>query len=88
VEETDPGMFCDHPDAVDVPVKAGALVIGEGRVLHAAHGNRSNRRRTLLLGWHSRPFTVPDYWTGEAPEEILNRPPMPHTNAHGSRVCI
>ena len=75
VPESDPDMFCDHPDAVDVPVRAGALMIGEGRVLHAAHGNRSDRRRTLLLGWHRRPVTPPDYWTGEVPEVILKRDP-------------
>ena len=73
VKEDDPDMFCDHPDAVDLPVKAGALVIAEGRVLHAARGNQSDQRRTLLLGWHSRPQTVPDYWTGNVPEVILNR---------------
>jgi ectoine hydroxylase-related dioxygenase (phytanoyl-CoA dioxygenase family) len=66
-------MFCDHPDAVDVPAKAGSLVIGEGRVLHAARANRSTQRRTLLLGWHSRPLTAPNYWTDEVPEVILHR---------------
>ena len=75
VAEDDPDMFCDHPDAIDVPVKAGSFVIGEGRVLHAAHGNRSDRQRTLLLGWHTRPLTVPDNWTGEVPEVILRRDP-------------
>ncbi|MBI4531488.1 MAG: phytanoyl-CoA dioxygenase family protein, partial [Candidatus Latescibacteria bacterium] len=84
VEETDPDMFCDHPDAVDAPVKAGALVIGEGRVLHAARGNQSNQRRTLLLGWHSRPHTVPDYWTGEVPEVIRRRDP--HVTYERTRV--
>jgi ectoine hydroxylase-related dioxygenase (phytanoyl-CoA dioxygenase family) len=75
VSEDHPDMFCDPPDAVDVPVKAGALVIGEGRALHAARGNRSSRHRTLLLGWHSRPPTVPAYWTGEVPDVILRRDP-------------
>ena len=68
-------MFCDRPDSIDSPVKAGSLVIGEGRVLHAARDNQSNRRRTLLLGWHSRPATVPGNWDGDVPEEILNRDP-------------
>ncbi len=71
----DPHMFGDHWDAVDLPVKAGDLVIGDARVLHAARGNNSDRRRTLLLGWHNRPLTVPEHWTGEVPEPILNRPP-------------
>ena len=69
----DPIMFGDHPGAIDVPAKAGTLVLGEGRVFHAARANHSNHRRTLLLGWHARPNTVPDYWTGSIPEPILNR---------------
>ncbi len=73
VSASDTYMFCDHPDAVDVPAKAGSLVIGEGRVLHAARANRSTQRRTLLLGWHSRPLTAPNYWTDEVPEVILHR---------------
>lgn len=73
--ESDSVLFGEHPDAVDVPVKAGSLVIGEGRVLHAARANRSDRRRTLLLAWYDRPATVPDYWTGEVPEVIRQRDP-------------
>jgi hypothetical protein len=75
VPEDHPYMFCDYPDAIDLPVKAGALVIAEGRVLHAARGNQGDQRRTLLLAWHSRPLTVPDSWTGTVPEVILNRDP-------------
>ncbi len=70
----DPAMFGEHPDAVDLPVRAGDLVIGEARALHTARGNNSDRRRTLLLGWHNRPPTVPDYWKDEVPAPILNRP--------------
>jgi hypothetical protein len=73
--ESDSALFGEHPDAVDVTVKAGSLVIGEGRVLHAARGNQSDRRRTLLLGWHDRPATVPDYWTGDVPDVIRERDP-------------
>src|SRR5579859_6851988 len=39
--EDDSDLFATPPEAVDVPVKAGALVIGEGRVLHAARANQS-----------------------------------------------
>lgn len=84
VAEDHEHMFCDHPDAIDIPVKAGSLVIAEGRVLHAARGNQSDQRRTLLLAWHSRPFTVPDSWTGSVPEVILNR--NPDTEYEVSRV--
>jgi ectoine hydroxylase-related dioxygenase (phytanoyl-CoA dioxygenase family) len=71
--ENDSALFAEHPDAVDVPVKAGSLVIGEGRLLHAARANNSESRRTLLLGWYDRPPTVPDYWEGEVPEVIRQR---------------
>ena len=70
----DPVMFGDHPDAVDLPVRAGDLVIGDARVLHTARGNNSGERRTLLLGWHNRPPTVPDYWADEVPPAIRARP--------------
>jgi ectoine hydroxylase-related dioxygenase (phytanoyl-CoA dioxygenase family) len=74
--DSDSALFGQHPDAVDVMVKAGSLVIGEGRALHAARGNTSSARRTLLLGWHDRPPTVPEYWKGPVPEVILNRDPQ------------
>ena len=41
-----------HPDEVDVPVRAGDLVIGDARLLHAAHGNSSDRRRTVITMWY------------------------------------
>jgi ectoine hydroxylase-related dioxygenase (phytanoyl-CoA dioxygenase family) len=73
--ESDSALFAEHPDAVDVMVKAGSLVIGEGRCLHAARGNTSSHRRTLLLGWHDRPATVPGWWTGDVPDVIRHRDP-------------
>lgn len=44
--------FQSYPDEVDVPVKAGDLVIGDSRVLHAAHGNNTDQRRTLITLWY------------------------------------
>jgi len=40
-----------HPDEVDVCVRAGDLVIGDHRLLHSAHANRSTERRTCLTLW-------------------------------------
>ena len=40
-----------HKDEVDVPVKAGDLVIGDARLLHLAHANRSDQRRTVITLW-------------------------------------
>jgi hypothetical protein len=48
----DSAVFRDHPDAVDVPLNAGDLAIGDARLLHAAHPNRSNERRTCLTLWY------------------------------------
>lgn len=74
IDETNEWMFYDHPDAIDVPVKAGDLVIADARLLHSTHPNSSQKRRTLLLGWYYRGAnTVPDGWTGDVPEEILAR---------------
>lgn len=38
-------------DEVDVPVKAGDLVIGDARLIHSAHPNRSSQRRTVVTLW-------------------------------------
>lgn len=43
--------FQDRPDEVDVSVKAGDLVIGDSRILHAAHANESDQRRTVITLW-------------------------------------
>ena len=67
IEENHPIMCSHHPDQVDVLTKAGSLVLGDARVLHAARKNQTDQRRNLLLLWHSRPETVPDYWEGEIP---------------------
>ena len=72
-EEDYPFMFEDHPDQVDVCVKAGSLVMTDARLLHAARKNHTDKRRTLLLAWHHRPNTVPNYWGYEIPEPIANR---------------
>ena len=73
IDEDHPIMFSDHPDQVDVCAKAGSLVMADARILHSAHKNLTNVRRTLILAWHSRPNTVPDYWDREIPEIIANR---------------
>ena len=84
IEKDHPVMFCDHPDQVNVCAKAGSLVMADARLLHATHRNHTDTRRTLILAWHSRPNTVPDYWNDEIPEPIANR----DENGHypGSRI--
>jgi hypothetical protein len=73
--ELDHPAFQDHPDAVDLPVKAGDLAINDARVLHAAHPNNTPRRRTLVLFWHSLSPGPPSWWTGEIPEVVRRRDP-------------
>ena len=51
MENPDDPRFRDHEGAVDVPVNAGDLVIGDARLLHAAHPNCSDRHRTVITIW-------------------------------------
>lgn len=48
--------FGDAADEVDVPVRAGDLVIGDARMLHAAHANASSARRTVITLWFQPDF--------------------------------
>ena len=43
--------FSQRRDEVDVPVHSGDLVIGDARLLHAAHSNATDRRRTVVTLW-------------------------------------
>lgn len=53
--------FSDRPDEVDVPVRAGDLLVGDARLLHAAHDNQTDERRTLITLWFQPNFeTLPD----------------------------
>ena len=54
-DPTDPG-FSKVDEEVDVPVKAGDLVLGYGSLLHASHGNQSDERRTVLTMWYYPDF--------------------------------
>ena len=51
----DPDMSIKYADAagqIDVPIKAGDLLIGDSRVLHAPRANGTDRRRTVLTMWY------------------------------------
>lgn len=39
--------FSTRPDEIDVPVVAGDLLIGDARLLHAAHANQTTHQQTL-----------------------------------------
>ena len=76
VDETNKWMFHDHPNAIDVLIHAGDLLIADARVLHGTHANHSEERRSVLLGWFFRKnHDVPSYWMDDVPPEVLNRDP-------------
>lgn len=62
----DAAEFKLHPDEIDITVTAGDLVMGDARVLHAAHQNRTDKHRTLLTLWY-----FPDW--DSLPESIRAR---------------
>ena len=49
-------IFSVRPDEIDVPVRAGDLLIGDARLLHAAHANQTDAHRSLLTLWY-----LPDF---------------------------
>jgi hypothetical protein len=78
--------FSDRPDEVDVPVRAGDLLIGDARLLHAAHTNETDERRTLITLWYQpeletlperiqaqmaqKTQPIPDDWPDDARKKI------------------
>lgn len=64
------------PDEVDVPVKAGDLVVGDARILHSAHANRSNQRRTVITLW----FCPTYYQLPDTLQAIYGKPRSKPTN--------
>lgn len=50
--------FSTRPDEVDVVVQAGDLVLGDARLLHAAHANSSAERRSLITLWYQPDFAA------------------------------
>lgn len=56
VDDPEHPLFKPVEGEIDVPVAAGDVIIGDARLLHAAHGNRSDAERCLLTLWFH-----PDY---------------------------
>ena len=57
----DSPAFSTRPDEIDVPIKAGDLLIGDARILHATHPNDSDERRTVITIWFQPNFdTLPE----------------------------
>ena len=73
-EGFDHGVFSDE-HGVDVPMKAGDLLLGDSRILHGTHPNDSDERRTCITIWYlSRFAELPEHirvgfaneWAGES----------------------
>ena len=50
--DLDHAAFQHAEGEVNVPVKAGDVVIGDSRLMHSAHANQSDQRRTVLTIWY------------------------------------
>ena len=84
--------FSTRSDEVDVPVNAGDLVIGDARMLHAAHANSSNEWRTVITLWFQPDFpslpepvqaqmvkkvhAIPATWPSEAAAKVRALQPV------------
>ncbi len=44
-------FFGEYPEELDVTVSAGDVVVGDARLLHASHTNRSERHRSEITIW-------------------------------------
>jgi len=51
MDNPDDPRFLDYPNEVDVPVKAGDLVVGDARMFHATQENASDEQRTVITIW-------------------------------------
>ena len=60
-----------------MPVRAGDLVIGDARLLHAAHGNATARRRTVITMWYLPRYDELSEPLRAAFQERLYAPPPP-----------
>lgn len=63
------------PGEIEVPVRAGDLVIGDARVLHATHANRSDAPRTVITMWYIPQYEVlPDALRREIARQARTNP--------------
>ena len=52
MENPDDPRFLNYAGEKDVPMRAGDVVIGDARMFHATHENRSDERRTVITIWY------------------------------------
>ncbi len=49
--------FLDYPGEQDLPVRAGDLLVGDARMFHSTHQNRSTEQRTVITIWFHPGFS-------------------------------
>ena len=90
VSDPDHPAFQHAEDEIDVMVRAGDLVIGDARILHSAHANRRENRRTVITLWYHPLFydlpdsmrahlaisRISDDWPEEVRERLLPLKPV------------
>ena len=52
MDDPDNPIYGTFDGEIDVPVKAGDLVLGDARMFHASHANRSDTDRTVITTWY------------------------------------
>ena len=75
--------FSDRPDEVDICVKAGDLVLGDSRLLHATHANESGERRTVLTLWFHPDMAALDEGTQSYIANLSTKIPAHWHRRHG-----
>lgn len=50
-EDMSDPRFGSFSGEIDVPMKAGDLVVGDARLFHSTHGNESDKHRTVITIW-------------------------------------
>jgi ectoine hydroxylase-related dioxygenase (phytanoyl-CoA dioxygenase family) len=84
--------FSKRPDEIDVPIRAGDLLIGDARLLHATHPNLTDSRRTVITLWFQPDFcdlperikaqmvekthTIPEDWSTAEKNKIAQLNPV------------
>ena len=57
MDTPDSPLYATAEGEVDIPARAGDLVLGDGRTLHAAHANSSDHERTVITIWYHPMFS-------------------------------
>jgi hypothetical protein len=57
MDDPESPLYASAAGEIDVPTRAGDLVLGDGRALHAAHANRSDRERSVITIWYHPMFS-------------------------------